>query len=75
MRKMDIFVVQITYDSYRKKIGILLESKDENEARNIAQKHFLNTHPDDSILFSEVVKVDVTLIDINPSKRNPEKKI
>jgi hypothetical protein len=72
---MGKFVVEITYNSYRSKIGILVEGKDSNEAINIAQKHFLNTHPSESILFSQVIKVDISLIDTNPSNRNPEKKI
>ena len=71
---MGKFVVEINFHSYRNRIGMLVEAKDDEEARNIAQRHFFKTHPNDSILSSSVVKIDVTLIDTNPSNRKSEEK-
>lgn len=66
------FAVEINYNHYNSMLGILVEAKDKDEARGIAQRHFLNIHPNDSILSSVIVEIHVSLIDANPSKRNPE---
>lgn len=72
VKGMNKFAIEIDYNSYKNKLGILVEAKDEDEARSIAQRHFLKTHPLDCILSSRVMKIDVTLIDLNPSQRNLE---
>lgn len=74
---MSKFAIEISYNHYKSKLGILIEeAKDEEEARSLAQRHFLNTHPNDSILSSTIIKIDVLIADItNPSHRSPEEKV
>jgi hypothetical protein len=73
---MSKYVVEIAYAGYKSSIGILVEAKDENEARGLAQRHFLNTHPEDCIVSSHITKVDIFLTDIvNPSQRKKEEAV
>jgi hypothetical protein len=68
------FVVEVNFNHYTESIGYLVEAENENEANGIVQRAFLNSHPNESILHTRVIEITVTLINSNPSSRNPEEK-
>lgn len=69
------FAVEINYNHYKSTLGILVEAKDKDEARGIAQRHFFKLYPTESIITTNIMEVQVSLIDTNPSKRIPDKKL
>ena len=71
---MNKFAIEISYNSWTKKLGILVEAKDSNDAISQAQKYFFKIHPNDCILSTSIMKIDITLINTNPSNRNAEEK-
>jgi hypothetical protein len=68
------FAVEINFNHFREKIGYLVEAEDSYKADGIAQRHFLNSHPDEAVLSSHVVEITISLANPNPSQRNPEEK-
>lgn len=66
---MGKFAVEINYNGYKNTIGILVEADDEDEARGIAQRHFLNSYPNEAVLSTHVVRINISLINPNPSTR------
>lgn len=75
MIDMAKFAVEINYNHYKSTLGILVDAKDKDEARGIAQRHFFKLEPIESIISTNIIEVQVSLIDTNPSKRIPDKKL
>jgi hypothetical protein len=68
------FAIEVVYNHFKDKIGYLVEAEESYKADGIAQRHFLNSHPNEAILSTHVIEITISLVNPNPSQRNPEEK-